>query len=238
MNQKKTIIIDTSLKGVSLGLGLQAGDGFECLAWESFFSNHIAAAKLPSLLKNFLQLHEWSLSEVDTILVSQGPGSFTGIKVGLSFVSALGSTQENLEIIGVSPLECLAKWQGKIAWFLPATKTQGYLCLSDIDDRATMYVVDVKDGELLLAREGDRQDTSVDVLGGREIKLLLPWDKLEAVLEQKGLGYQRTSLPVATALCFDAVTGLLTNGQLVRSDELVPRYVRKSAPEELLQKKG
>ena len=42
------------------------------------------------LIDRLLEEHEIGVGDIDQILVNSGPGSFTGIKVGISIANALG----------------------------------------------------------------------------------------------------------------------------------------------------
>ena len=147
MEKKLTLLIDTSLKGVSLCLGRFQEESFEMLASQSFFSNQVAAAKLAGVVEDLLNFHDLSLEQLDLLGVSRGPGSFTGIKVGIAFCTALSSTLSNCKLVGFSPLEALSKSDPQVAWFLPATKSQGYLSVSN-GGKTEILIVEIVDGEV------------------------------------------------------------------------------------------
>jgi len=75
-------------------------------------------------------------SSISKLLVSKGPGSFTGIRVGLAyafgFLAGLNiSVASEVSIAGVSSLELIAKKVARdtnrdVIVFLPSTKTTGY----------------------------------------------------------------------------------------------------------------
>lgn len=65
------------------------------------------AANLISSLDNLLRSHRIKISDIDAIAVDTGPGSFTGIRVGIA--SALGLAQpDNKQLIGVCSLSVLS----------------------------------------------------------------------------------------------------------------------------------
>jgi tRNA threonylcarbamoyladenosine biosynthesis protein TsaB len=62
-----------------------------------------------------LMQHELTLKDMDCYAVSTGPGSFTGLRIGLSTVKAF-SQVEGKPVVGISTLEALAYrfgWAGK-----------------------------------------------------------------------------------------------------------------------------
>lgn len=62
---------------------------------------------LPGLLQNFLKAFSLTLENISLFSVVIGPGSFTGIKVGISFVTFL-AWAGGKNIVPLSSLECMA----------------------------------------------------------------------------------------------------------------------------------
>jgi len=62
---------------------------------------------LISLLNRLFEKSEYKLRDIDAVAVSNGPGSFTGLRVGLSFAKGL-SLGLKIPIIPVNTLEALA----------------------------------------------------------------------------------------------------------------------------------
>jgi tRNA threonylcarbamoyladenosine biosynthesis protein TsaB len=65
------------------------------------------AARLPALVARVLEQSTVTLQQVDAIAVSTGPGSFTGLRVGLGFAKGIAFAG-GLRIAGVGTLEALA----------------------------------------------------------------------------------------------------------------------------------
>lgn len=49
-----------------------------------------------------------SIDEIETLAISEGPGSFTGVRIGISTFKGLAYKKENTGAVGVSTLEALA----------------------------------------------------------------------------------------------------------------------------------
>ena len=62
---------------------------------------------LPKLYQELQNRTNFSLSNIDALAVSIGPGSFTGLRIGLSFTKGLAFTK-NLPIIPISTMMALA----------------------------------------------------------------------------------------------------------------------------------
>ena len=69
---------------------------------------NIHAKKLPLLIQHLCNLADIEASQLSGIAVSIGPGSFTGLRIGLSFAKGLAFT-DGIPIIPVGTLEALAK---------------------------------------------------------------------------------------------------------------------------------
>ncbi len=65
------------------------------------------AEVLPKLYKELQRRTNFSLSSIDALAVSIGPGSFTGLRIGLSFTKGLAFSK-NLPIIPISTMMALA----------------------------------------------------------------------------------------------------------------------------------
>ena len=62
---------------------------------------------LAPMIESALKCTEMSLADVDVFAVSKGPGSFTGVRIGISAVKGMAFA-ENKSCVGVSTLEGLA----------------------------------------------------------------------------------------------------------------------------------
>jgi tRNA threonylcarbamoyl adenosine modification protein YeaZ len=63
--------------------------------------------KLMPMIENMLKISEINVNDMDMIAICQGPGSFTGLRIGMATAKAL-SHVNNLPIVGVNSLELLA----------------------------------------------------------------------------------------------------------------------------------
>lgn len=97
-----TLAIDCSFAGLSLAL--QTDEGVVHFTTEAPRSSDI----LPTELQRLMQQANCAVSDLATILVAIGPGSFTGIRLGLATAGALKLLNPSLQIIGLSTLRALA----------------------------------------------------------------------------------------------------------------------------------
>lgn len=91
------------------------------------------------MLEDMLKNTEKKIADVDLIAVAHGPGSFTGIRIGVSTVKGLAWAAQK-SCVGVSTLEAMA-WHGAssgglICPVMDARRSQVYNGLFEIDDNA------------------------------------------------------------------------------------------------------
>jgi len=104
MNNKKDILsIETSSNvcGVSF-----ISDG-ECIKTIEEDSDRKHVEKIPVFFREIQKEIGFSLSEINAIAVSNGPGSFTGLRIGLSFAKGL-ALSHNLPIVPIPTMMSLA----------------------------------------------------------------------------------------------------------------------------------
>jgi tRNA A37 threonylcarbamoyladenosine modification protein TsaB len=129
------LLVDTSIKGVSLALVARQGITQRTL-WSGIADGQFASAgKISKLLTEGLEASKSSLDACKVIAVSVGPGSFTGIKIGLAWCYGLFAPREQqLRWLPLSALDAAAiqlHTKDKPAClFLASTRTHGYLACS------------------------------------------------------------------------------------------------------------
>ena len=87
------------------GIGLFEDGNLQAIIEDSIPRRH--AEQLPLFFEQLKTAHPFSLNSLDGIAVSIGPGSFTGLRIGLSFAKGLAFTH-NLPIVPVPTLMTLA----------------------------------------------------------------------------------------------------------------------------------
>ncbi|MEG0919218.1 MAG: tRNA (adenosine(37)-N6)-threonylcarbamoyltransferase complex dimerization subunit type 1 TsaB [Anaerovoracaceae bacterium] len=89
--------------------------------------NHLSS--LTPMINQVLKEEALSLNEIDAIAVSKGPGSFTGIRIGVSTARALGQIV-GVKLIGVPTLQAfgysLDEYEGIVCPILDARRNQVY----------------------------------------------------------------------------------------------------------------
>ncbi len=117
----RILAIDTATEACSVAL---LNDGAVCAHFEECPREH--TQRILPLVKAILARGESSLSELDALAYGRGPGSFTGVRIGIGIAQGL-ALGAGLPMIGVSTLATMA--QG--AW----RKTGATRVLAAIDAR-------------------------------------------------------------------------------------------------------
>ena len=88
-------------------LGVAVVDGETALSSYELLADNPHAVELPAAVSRVLKAARITLHQLDGFVVDIGPGSFTGLRIGLAFVKALAFATKK-PIIGVASLDVLA----------------------------------------------------------------------------------------------------------------------------------
>ena len=122
----KTLILDTALGACTA----VAADGPRVVAAESEIMARGHQERLGGMARGAMASAAWSFDQLDRIAVTTGPGSFTGLRVGLAFAQGLGLALGR-PVTGLSTLAALARdaeaAPGAVVWALiDARRGQAY----------------------------------------------------------------------------------------------------------------
>jgi tRNA threonylcarbamoyl adenosine modification protein YeaZ len=130
------LIIDTSIFGAAVGLGTGDDSSRKLIFSDVTHEIQDSARRLPLIVEQAMNQAGIKAEDIGRMVISQGPGSFTGIRVGLAyaygfFKGLISKANPQAKIAGVSSLQVLATHFGgnlgqDVAVFLPSTKTTGY----------------------------------------------------------------------------------------------------------------
>jgi len=131
----KILALESSAKAASCAL---VADGVPlATAWQATGLTH--SRTLLPMVQDMLRNSELSLADVDAVAVAAGPGSFTGLRIGLAAVKGLAWAADK-PCIGVSTLESMAHplrhVDGVIVCAMDARRQQIYNAVFLADDGA------------------------------------------------------------------------------------------------------
>ncbi|MBQ2732644.1 MAG: tRNA (adenosine(37)-N6)-threonylcarbamoyltransferase complex dimerization subunit type 1 TsaB [Clostridia bacterium] len=168
-----------------------------------------------------------TLDDMELIAVSAGPGSFTGVRIGVATAKGL-AFDKNIPCAGVSSLEALAA---------NLTDREAYVCAAMDARRNQLYYAIFKVGDGSLTRLCDDTADSADaaaafVRGLGITDIICMGDGAEIAASAMKKADIKTSCPTATLLRQNAygtaVCGLkaFREGKAVTESELLPIYLR------------
>lgn len=104
-----TLAIDTSNQ--IMGVAIMKDDEVRGEITTNLVKNQ--TSRIMPAIHNLMNTIDMQPDELDKIIVAQGPGSFTGVRIGLTTAKTMGWSL-NIPVIGVSSLEALA-YQGGLS---------------------------------------------------------------------------------------------------------------------------
>jgi len=216
----KILGIDTSAKVCSSAVI----SGKSVLSFRTVSDGMTHSETLLPAIKAILKEADTKLKELDGIAVSHGPGSFTGLRIGISTVKGLAVSQ-NIPCIGVSTLEALA---------MNCIESEGAVICPVMDARRGEFynaLFQVKNGNLIRLCE----DRAIPGLAlAKEIcgdeKVLILGDGAEKFIQQNPAFSENIVSHEARyqSGASVALLGLqaLQNGSFQSCKEISPRYLR------------
>jgi tRNA threonylcarbamoyladenosine biosynthesis protein TsaB len=148
----KVLVIDTCGAEGSVALG----DGGMVVAQETMAARG-ASAELVMVMARLMEEQGWTVGELDGVGVVSGPGSFTGVRVGLSAAKGLCEAA-GLRLAAVSRLAVLAEVGGLTDGFAVLDAGRGEFCVGVVEAGAMVR-------EVLWGMEELRERT----IGGRVV---------------------------------------------------------------------
>lgn len=209
--------------------------------------NHLS--QLIPMMDRVLRAGKTGLGDLDAIALSMGPGSFTGIRIGVSTARAICQVRK-IPIIPCSTLESIAlAHEDKARFICPIMDARQNQTYSAVYDRGENLIPDgAYSIEEILGQTGQRlADLAVD---GPKSSLLFVGDGVDRYGHALGqfaedmkarVDCSMENIPQkADHLCRLAGRLLAKHGQKAMTldyNSLLPNYMRKSAPERKLEER-
>jgi tRNA threonylcarbamoyladenosine biosynthesis protein TsaB len=124
--------IDTCGPSGSVALGRLTGMLSAELIAQRELEGRSYSATLIAAVEELLRKNATSLGSIGCLVVVNGPGSFTGVRVGLSAVKGLAEGT-GVPVVAVSRLEVLARKAGVLSAALDAHRHEVFLRVADCD---------------------------------------------------------------------------------------------------------
>mgnify|MGYP004654871127 FL=1 len=223
----KLLAFETSAKAASVAL-TQEGK----LLGESYQNTGLTHSQtLMVMAQDLLRQCGVAISQLDAVAVAKGPGSFTGVRIGVAAAKGLAWGAE-LPCVGVSTLSAMAvglgAWQGYVCPVMDARRSQVYNALFHVD--CGKYTRIREDRAISLQELGeDVKNLSQPIFLVGDGSVLCYNTLLEAVpalvLPPEHRMHQR-----AVGVALEAQR-MMAQGNVTPAAELVPNYLRLSQAE-------
>jgi len=205
---------------------LQKFDLLELVA----LTGRMYSAELIPQLSAALALQRLDKHALGALVASSGPGSFTGLRVGLSTVKALAEALRK-PIAAVSALEVtarMAQQPGCVVAVLDAGRSQVFV--GEYDFRSDYAIVSSRQSLLGLEHWLESASSAAQRREGRPPSCVTPDREVAAAAAARGLPVQLISAPKAD---LHARVGLekILRGETVSPEQLEPDYIRASDAE-------
>lgn len=231
-----SIILGIDTSSTDLGIGLYRSG--KPLASYSRYIGNSHAEHLTPLLTALLSVNDIAPHTITSIAIAQGPGSFTGLRIGMAFVKGFAAGV-SARILPVSSLSVLVHAalavQGEIIAAIDARNNDVYSARFHSDGRTMERLsADTVQTREAFYSELSPDDTVVsDTLGYTRSSVFasLPALKLHIPVEQSPL--QRGLICAATGLQFQE-----KDSMWIHHTDLTPNYLRRPTPEIRRSQKG
>lgn len=237
------LLIDTSLQGVSVGIAtLGSRTSYGTISFcRQHLDNMGSMIAISRLVEDGLKETGLTMAGLAGVGVGVGPGSFTGIKVGLAFAYAVRTALGGrLPVLGISALEEAAERLREdrkvetLLLFLPATRTHGFAGIATKGGGTRALLVEAESEPSMVAALGAAAEPHTEIMG--------VWPAMEAALSARRL---RPEPVTASEVCAQAIYGMADkaaaewpHGFEGLTDIPGPRYLRLSTAEEKLAAEG
>ena len=181
---------------------------------------------LMPLIDELLRRNNTKLKDIDLISVSVGPGSFTGIRIGIATIKAMAEVH-NIKVAGVTSLETLARID---------ESEKNKICLIDARNNQVYFGAFDSEYNLLEEYKADDINTLIDIMKKYKNAVLIG----NGAVLHKELLEENIKGSVILEDCLQTAenTGKIgykkfLNENLENADTIRPLYLRKSQAERM-----
>lgn len=193
--------------------------------------------KLMPMIENMLKLSDLEIKDIDAIAICVGPGSFTGLRIGMATAKAMAHVN-NIPLIGVNSLEILGTnmdlCNRKICSILDAQRNQVYMNKYILEDNKIKELeeISIKPIDELL-EELSSNDEQWVLVGEAVYKYK---EKIESI-SNITIPSPANNITKASSLCLVGRDKMLANEDVYNCYDINPMYIRKSQAEEQYEEK-
>ena len=191
---------------------------------------------LVPMIKELLQKLNINLSEIDLYAVTKGPGSFTGLRIGMTVIKTFAQVY-NKNIVGISTLEALANQIISNDMIIPIVDARGGRVFYGVYKRLNNNLVNIEKDNLIYF------DELLEQLKDNKDKIVFVGD-IDKNFQDKILLNSRFSIApsslnncIGRSIC-DLASNIDSNELNYDYLNLKPEYIRKSQAQIDLEKRN
>src|SRR2546423_3810489 len=210
------LVIDTSGKSGGISLAEGGPNSFRILDSSPIAGGTFSAQLVPTL-SSLLQKHGRAAKDIEGFAAASGPGSFTGLRVGLSAIKGLAEVLKK-PIATVSLLEALAslaKESGQVVAALDAGRQEIFFGLYEISDGCATLIA-----EHLLSQ----QEFLQEIRNVRPVAVITSDHAVAELASQAAGAVQEVARPGNDLIASIGIKKLLA-GETVSVEELDANYL-------------
>lgn len=193
--------------------------------------NNIHSKLLLQMVSDLLQQAEVEVSQLNAVAVGQGPGSFTGLRIGVGVAQGI-AYGAGCPMIGISSLDALANQatKGRVIAAVDARMGEVYWCEYELQSEQLLRIssLQVSKPELI---ESDFED-EIQILGNawKEYE-----DQFSPSLKSRAKIVDEQKFPQASSLLVLAERAY-QQGELISPIDFAPEYVRNDVAKKSVKK--
>lgn len=194
--------------------------------------------KLMPMIEALMKSCEIHMEDIDVIAVAKGPGSFTGLRIGVATAKGLAHAM-NIPVVGISTLDALAfnlpYCEGLICPILDARRNQVYTGVYKWDDGMLHRIEEpmARSLEELIERLAERSESVLFVGDGLDKHM----EQLRKALTNRVMTPPNSvKMPRASSVA-ELALQRVKEGKVESFYTLMPEYLRKSEAERQYEEK-
>ncbi|SFJ70737.1 tRNA threonylcarbamoyl adenosine modification protein YeaZ [Terrisporobacter glycolicus] len=193
--------------------------------------------KLMPMIENMLKLSDMEIKDIDAIGICIGPGSFTGLRIGMATAKAMAHVN-NIPLIGINSLEILGAnmdlCNKRICSILDAQRNQVYTCKYIIEENKSKAIEEINIMPIDdLLEELSATGEEWVIVGEAVYKYK---EKIESITNIT-ISSPANNITKASSLCTIAKHKFEQNIDVHNCYDINPMYIRKSQAEEQYEEK-
>nr|MBL0731926.1 tRNA (adenosine(37)-N6)-threonylcarbamoyltransferase complex dimerization subunit type 1 TsaB [Desulfobacterales bacterium] len=198
-------------------------------------SSQTHSKHLMGMIKNVLDLSDLAIKDMDGFAVTIGPGTFTGLRIGISLIKGLAAASGK-PVAGISSLKALAtqsSFSGQVCTMIDARREEVYSALYSVAALGFYSsIIKQKSVETVMAPEkavsGINEPTLFIGNGA-----FLYQQKIEEILGQRAIFPSLLQNTIQASTIARLGVEQLQNEYCTSPHPLIPRYIRASDAEKM-----